>query len=448
MKKTLTFCLSISLFAGFAQNNPIKEKIESQSKQIESKVIAWRRDFHENPELGNQEFRTAKIVANHLRSLGIEVTENVAVTGVVGLLKGGKPGPVILLRADMDGLPVTERVDVPFKSKVTTTYNDQKTGVMHACGHDSHVAILMGTAEVLAGMRNEIAGTVKFVFQPAEEGIMEKSVPFGADGMIKAGCLENPKVDAAFGLHINSQTPAGMIAYKPGPTMAAVDEINITIKGKQTHGAYPWEGIDPIVTSAQIITALQTIVSRNVKLTEAPAVVTIGAVHSGIRHNIIPEELKMIGTIRTLGREQRILVHKRINAIVKGIAESAGCEAIVDIVNGYPVTINDVELTNQMIPTLKFTAGESKIKEVPAAMGAEDFSYFQEKVPGFFFFLGGMDPKKSPSEAAPHHTPDFQLDESGFSLGVKTFCNMVFDYAAIFNAKNAVSTVKKKNSKS
>jgi amidohydrolase len=446
MKKNLNLILIFSVFFThcFAQSD-IKERIAQKSKEMESKVIAWRRDFHQHPELGNQEFRTAKIVADHLRSLGIEVTENVAVTGVVGVLKGGKPGPVMLLRADMDGLPVTERVNVPFKSSVTVNYNDQNTGVMHACGHDSHVAILMGTAEVLASMKNEIAGTVKFVFQPAEEGVSDKNIPFGADGMIKAGCLENPKVDVAFGLHINSQTPAGMIAYKAGPTMAAVDELNITVKGKQTHGAYPWEGIDPIVTSAQIVTGLQTILSRSVNLTEAPAVVTVGAIHGGIRHNIIPEDVKMIGTIRTLGREQRVLVHKRIKAIAKGIGESAGCEVDVNIVNGYPVTINDVELTKMMVPTLMASAGEKNLKEVPTAMGAEDFSYFQEKVPGLFFFLGGMDPSKNRSEAAPHHTPDFYLDESGFTLGVKTFCNLIFDYAALTNpVSDSIPSKKKK----
>ncbi len=428
MKKVLFYYLILlPLFTLQAQSD-IKSLIEKNSKAIENKVISWRRDFHEHPELGNEEIRTAKIVANHLRTLGIEVQENVAFTGVVGLLKGAKPGKVVALRADMDGLPVTERVDVPFKSKVIKEYNGQKTGVMHACGHDTHVAILMGVAEVLAGLKNELSGSVKFIFQPAEEGVTNKEIAFGADGMIKAGCLENPKVDVIFGLHINSQTPSGVITYRSGPIMAAVDELNITVKGKQTHGAYPWEGIDPIVASAQIINGLQTIVSRNVNLTEAPAVVTVGAVNGGIRHNIIPEEVKMIGTIRTLGREQRILVHKRITAIAKNIAISAGCEADVNIVDLYPSTINNPELTSQMLPTLKFSAGEANIKEIPTAMGAEDFSYYQEKIPGLFFFLGGMDPKKSPSEVAPHHTPDFYIDETGFTLGVKTFCNLVFDY--------------------
>lgn len=435
MKKTIyTFLITASTFSVFGQS-AIKQRIIKEADRLEPKVIEWRRDFHQHPELGNQEVRTAKIVAAHLKSLGIEVTENVAFTGVVGVLRGAKPGPVIALRADMDGLPVTERVNLPFKSTVKTVYNDQETGVMHACGHDSHVAILMGVAEILAGMKKDLAGTVKFIFQPAEEGVQDKSKPFGADGMIKAGVLENPKVDVIFGLHINSPTPAGMISYKSGPTMAAVDELEITVKGKQTHGAYPWDGVDPIVTSAQIINGLQTVVSRNVKLIEAPAVVTVGAIHSGIRHNIIPESAKMIGTIRTLTREQRIFVHKRIQAIARNIAEANQCEAEVNIIPGYPVTVNDEELTKLMVPTFIETVGKDMVREVPVVMGAEDFSYFQEKVPGLFFFLGGRDPKIEMSQAAPHHTPDFYLDESGFKNGVKTFCNLVFNYADIYNKK-------------
>ncbi len=447
MKKSfLTFFSLLVSVAGFSQN-PQSARIEKLSKDIEPKVIAWRRDFHQHPELGNEEVRTAKIVADHLRSLGIEVQEKVAFTGVIGILKGGKPGPVIALRADMDALPVTERVDVPFKSTVKTTFNDQVTGVMHACGHDSHTAILMGTAEVLASMKADIAGTVKFIFQPAEEGVNNISVPFGADGMVKAGCLENPKVDVIFGLHINSQTPAGVIGYKPGPTMAAVDEFSITVKGKQTHGAYPWGGIDPIVASSQIVTGLQTIVSRSVNLTEAPAVVTVGAVHGGIRQNIIPEEVKMIGTIRTLGREQKVLVHKRIREIAENIAESAGCKAIVDINIMYPATINDEPLTAKMVNSLQNSAGADNLKVIPVTMGAEDFSFYQEKIPGLFFFLGGMDPKVSREKAAPHHTPDFYLDESGFGLGVKAFCNLIFDYPIVSAPKAAVNAVQGKKTK-
>jgi amidohydrolase len=431
--KTLILVLLIAGFSALGQS-PIKQKIILEADRIESKVIEWRRDFHKHPELGNEEVRTAKIVAEHLRKLGMEVQENIAYTGVVGILKGGKPGPVIALRADMDGLPVTERVNIPFKSEVKTVYNGQETGVMHACGHDSHVAILMGVAEILSGMKKDLTGTVKFIFQPAEEGVIDKSKPFGADGMVKAGVLENPKVDVIFGLHINSPTPAGMISYKPGPTMAAVDEVEITVKGKQTHGAYPWDGVDPIVTASQIINGLQTVVSRNVKLIEAPAVVTIGAIHGGIRHNIIPESTKMIGTIRTLTREQRVFVHKRIQAIARNIAEANQCEAEVNIIPGYPVTVNDEALTQLMVPTFIETVGKEMVREVPVVMGAEDFSYYQEKVPGLFFFLGGRDPKISLEQAAPHHTPDFYLDESGFKNGVKTFCNLVFNYGEIHNS--------------
>lgn len=434
MKQKLLILLAGLSFPGFGQN-ALKQGVITGSDRIEKKVIEWRRDFHQHPELGNQEFRTAKIVANHLRSLGLEVTENIAFTGVLGILKGGKPGPVIALRADMDALPVTERVDVPFKSVVKTVYNDQETGVMHACGHDSHTAILMGVAEILAGMKKDLAGTVKFIFQPAEEGVQDKSVPFGADGMVRAGVLENPKVDVIFGLHINSPTPAGMITYKPGPTMAAVDELEITVKGKQTHGAYPWDGVDPVVASSQIITGLQTVVSRNVKLIEAPAVVTVGAIHGGIRHNIIPESVKMIGTIRTLTREQRIFVHKRITAIARSIAEAHQCEAEVKIIPGYPVTANDEALTQLMVPTFLESVGKDMVKEIPVVMGAEDFSYYQEKVPGLFFFLGGRPPATPVEKAAPHHTPDFYLDESGFKNGVRTLCNLVINYADIHNSK-------------
>ena len=394
---------------------------------MDTKVINWRHDFHQNPELGNREFRTSKIIADHLRALGMEVQTGVAHTGVVGLLKGGKPGPVVALRADMDGLPVTERVDVPFKSTVTTEYNGQQTGVMHACGHDTHVAILMGVAEVLAGMKQDLKGSVKFIFQPAEEG-----APAGEQGgaklMVKEGVLENPKVDVIFGLHINSQTEVGQIKYRPGGTLAAVDQLAITVKGKQTHGAYPWAGVDPIVTSAQIITGLQTIVSRSLDLTQAAAVVTIGAIHGGIRENIIPEEVKMIGTIRTLDESMHTQVHERIRQVATKIAESAGATAEVKIDVMYPVTYNDPALTQDVLPTLEAVAGKSNVILTPAHTGAEDFSFFQKKIPGFFFFLGGMPKGKKVSEAAPHHTPDFYIDDSGMLLGVKTLSQLTVDY--------------------
>ena len=407
--------------------NLVKERIDKKSIDLETKVINWRHDFHQHPELGNREFRTAKIIADHLKSLGIEVQTGVAHTGVVGLLKGGKPGPVVALRADMDGLPVTERANIPFKSTVTTEYNGQQTGVMHACGHDTHVAILMGVAEVLAGMKQDLNGSVKFIFQPAEEGAPEGEEG-GAELMVKEGVLENPRVDAIFGLHINSQTEVGQIKYRPGGTLAAVDQLAITVKGKQTHGAYPWAGVDPIVTSAQIITGLQTIISRNLDLTEAAAVVTIGAIHGGIRQNIIPEEVKMIGTIRTLDESMHTKVHERIREVATKIAESAGATAEVKIDVMYPVTYNDPALTQAVLPTLESVAGKNNVILTPAHTGAEDFSFFQQKVPGFFFFLGGMPKGKKVSEAAPHHTPDFFIDDSGMLLGVKTLSRLTVDY--------------------
>ena len=357
----------------------------------------------------------------------MEVQTGVAHTGVVGLLKGGKPGPVVALRADMDGLPVTERVDVPFKSNVTVDYNGQKTGVMHACGHDTHVAILMGVAEVLAGMKSEIPGTIKFIFQPAEEGAPEGEEG-GAKLMVKEGVLENPTVEAIFGLHIDALIEVGKIAYKPGATMAAVDFFSIDVKGKQTHGAYPWSGIDPIVTSSQIIMGLQTIVSRNLNLTLAPAVVTVGAVNGGIRQNIIPESVKMIGTIRTFDEGMHTYVHKRMNEIATNIAESAGATAKVNINIMYPVTFNNEALTAKMIGTLENVAGKTNVNLIPAKTGAEDFSYFQQKVPGFFFFLGGMPKGKAVEEAAPHHTPDFYVDESSLVLGVRSLSRLATDY--------------------
>lgn len=425
-KKLLILPLLYSSFA-FGQSS-LKPQIIQKSDAIEKKVIEWRHDFHQNPELSNKEFRTAKIIAAHLRSLGIEVQEGVALTGVIGLLKGGKPGPVVALRADMDALPVPERNDLPYKSNVTDTYNGQKTGVMHACGHDSHVAILMGVAEVLSSMKSEIAGTVKFIFQPAEEGVYGSNEPFGANAMVKAGCLENPKVDAIFGLHINSQTEVGKIRYKPEATMAAVDDLNIIVKGVQTHGAAPWSGVDPIVTASQIVMGLQTIVSRSVNVTENPAVVTVGAIHGGIRNNIIPESLEMKGTIRTFGKEQQALVHRRITEIATNIAESAGAKANVDIHVGYPVTFNDPKLTAEMLPTLENIAGKDNVLLSPAITGAEDFSYYQEKVPGLFIFLGGMPKGKDPKDAAPHHTPDFLIDDAGFNLGVKALSSLTVDY--------------------
>lgn len=422
----LTLCCPVLLLA---QKNDQKKEVAQKVEAISQKVINWRRDFHQNPELGNRETRTASIVTEHLKRLGIAVQTNVAHTGVVGVLVGGKPGPVVALRADMDALPVTERVSLPFASKVKTTYNDQEVGVMHACGHDSHMAILMGAAEVLAAMKKDIPGTVKFIFQPAEEG-----VPAGEEGgaelMVKQGVLQNPKVDVIFGLHINSQTPVGQITYRPGGTMAAVNDMKITITGKQAHGAYPWSSVDPIVVAAQVINNLQTIVSRNLNVTENAGVVTIGAINGGVRSNIIPEKVEMLGTVRNFTKEDEAMFINRIKTIAIKTGEAYGAKVEVQIPYSahYPVTFNDIALTERMLPTLQATAGANNVKLKAAVTGAEDFSFYQEKIPGLFFFLGGMPKDQDPLKAPSHHTPDFFLDESGFNLGVKALCNLTLDY--------------------
>lgn len=431
MKKLLTPLFCLAIFTATAQTTALKKLVSIKADALNDKVIAWRRDFHEHPELGNREVRTSDIIAKHLRSLGIEVQTGVATTGVVGVLKGDLPGPVVALRADMDGLPVTERVNLPFASKVKTQYNGQEVGVMHACGHDSHMAILMAVAKVLSSMKKDLHGSVKFIFQPAEEGLPagEKG---GAEEMVKQGVMENPKVDVIFGLHINSQTEAGKITYKPGGTMAGVSDLQITVKGRSAHGAYPWSSIDPVVVSAQIITGLQSIVSRNVNVTENPAVVTIGVLNGGTRFNIIPESVKMQGTIRYFTPADEKLITENVKRIAIKTAEAYGAQAevLIPYSNKYPVTFNDVALTAKMLPTLQATAGEDNVILRPPVTGAEDFSFYQQKVPGIFFFLGGM-PKGGNALTAPsHHTPDFYLDESGFTLGVKALCNLTLDYMA------------------
>lgn len=423
----LTASSFLSVYAQKKSNPDVADKINTAADKIEQKCIAWRRDIHQHPELGNNEYRTAKLIADHLRSLGIEVKEGVGKTGVVGVLKGAKPGPCIALRADMDGLPVVERVDLPFASKVKSTYNGKEVGVMHACGHDTHVAILMSVAEILAGMKNELKGTVKFVFQPAEEG-----PPEGEDGgaplMIKEGALEDPNVDVMFGLHISSQTDVGKITYRSGGIMAASDWFTIKVKGKQTHGSQPWAGIDPVAVSAQIINGLQTIVSRQVDLTKNPAVVTVSTINGGIRSNIIPEEIIMTGTIRTLDTGTQRIIHDKIKLTASKIAEASGAAAETTIDTKTLVTYNDPALTKQMLPSFAKAAGDENVIEVPAVTGAEDFSYFAEKVPSIFFFIGGKQIGVDPKKVFPHHTPDFWIDESGMKTGIRAFCNLVFDY--------------------
>ncbi len=429
MKQKLLTLLLFSPFILPAQKGTtdLTAKINAAADKIESKTITWRRDFHEHPELGNNEVRTAKIIADHLRSLGLEVTEGVGKTGVVGVLKGAKPGPCIGLRADMDGLPVVERVDLPFASKEKSTYNGQAVGVMHACGHDTHVSILMGVAEILSGMKKDLAGTIKFVFQPAEEGPPEGEEG-GAPLMIKDGVLENPHVDVMFGLHINSQTEVGKIKYRTGGIMAASDWFKIKVKGKQTHGSQPWAGIDPVVVSAQIINGLQTIVSRQTELTKNPAVISVSVINGGVRSNIIPEDVTMLGTIRTLDTGMQRIIHEKIALTASKIAEASGATAETSIDKKTLVTYNDPALTKKMVPSFIKAAGEENVIETEAVTGAEDFSFFAEKVPSIFFFIGGMEKGKDPKTAFPHHTPDFVLDESGMKTGVKAFCHLVFDY--------------------
>ena len=395
---------------------------------IENKLIEWRHHLHQNPELSNREFKTSAYVAEHLKNLGISVQTGVAHTGVVGLLKGKRPGRVVALRADMDGLPVRERVDLPYKSEATALFNGQETGVMHACGHDTHVAILMGVAEVLA-KNNDFAGTVKFIFQPAEEGAPsgEKG---GASLMVEEGVLERPKVDAIFGLHISSGTHVGKITYKPRGMMAASQRFVIKINGKQAHGSTPWQSVDPIVIASQIINGLQTLVSRESELTKEAVVISVGSIHSGIRFNIIPESLEMVGTIRTLDRDMKEHIRNRMNELVSGIAKAYRATVEVIIEDGTDITYNDPELTQMMLPTLQKVSGMDKVTEISAITGAEDFSYFQKEVPGLFFFLGGTPTSLEEADAPSHHTPDFFVDDSSMLLGVKTLSQLALDYLA------------------
>jgi amidohydrolase len=394
--------------------------IDRSTAEILPQVVAWRRDFHQHPELGLQETRTAKIIADHLRGLGMEVQTGVAGTGVVGVLKGGRPGKVVALRSDMDGLPVTEQVDVPFKSTQKAMFNGQEVGVMHACGHDNHMAILLGAATVLSRMKADLPGTVKFIFQPAEEG------PGGAEPMVKAGVLENPKVDAVFGLHVFPFT-AGTIVYRSGPLMASADEFTITITGKQTHGAVPWGGIDPIVIGAQIVTSMQSIVSRTVNIAKAPAVVTVGKFTAGNRSNIIPDTAELVGTVRAFDNDERVSIRTRITEMATKYAEAAGATAQVTWGLGYPVTVNDPALTERMVPTLQRVAGADKAVVGPLTGTAEDFSYFQQQVPGLFFFLG-VTPPGQEATAAQNHSPLFFADESALPVGVRALANLAVDF--------------------
>lgn len=427
MKKMLITLVLCLMSTSLVPAQDMSKEINLATDKIMAKVVTWRRHFHQNPELSNREYKTAKYIEEHLRKLGLEVKTGIAKTGLVAILKGGQPGPTIGLRADMDGLPVKERVNIPFASKVVADYNGQKVPVMHACGHDTHMAMLMGAAEVLTGMRDKVKGTIVFIFQPAEEGPPEGEEG-GAALMVKEGIMDKPKIDVIFGLHINSQTEIGKISYKSGAAMASSDWFKIKIKGKQAHGSAPWNGVDPIVTAAQIINSLQTIVSRQSMLTKAPVVITVGKINAGVRENIIPETLEMAGTIRTLDPKMQKDVHKRLRRTVQKIAESMGATAEVEIETKTLVTYNTPDLVKKMLPSLEKVVGKKNLIEREWTTGAEDFSYFGEKAPSFYFFVGGMPKGKDPSEAAGHHTPDFYLDDSRLDVGIKAFCNIVFDY--------------------
>ena len=405
----------------------LRDEIARRTTTVMPKVVAWRRDIHEHPELSGDEVRTSALVAAHLQSLGMEVKTGVGGHGVVGVLRGGRPGPVVALRADMDALPVEELVDLPFKSKVRASYNGRQVGVMHACGHDNHVAILMGAAEVLAGMKASLPGTVKFVFQPAEEGAPNGEG--GAEPMIRAGVLESPRVDAIFGLHV-FPGPLGSIGYRVGPLMAASNSFTLTVRGRQTHGAAPWAGVDPIVVGSQIVMGLQTIISRQVDITSVPAIVTVGAINGGIRSNIIPDSVVMIGTIRTFDATQRQLIFANMKRTAEQIALASGATAGFVVDSGYPVTVNDTVLTTQMLPTMRWATGNAGAVIRPLVTGAEDFSYFQEKVPGMFVLLGVTPTGQNPAKVAANHSPYFFADEAALPNGVKVMVALAAEFLA------------------
>ncbi|GAB1594961.1 M20 family metallopeptidase [Lysobacter sp. PAGU 2638] len=407
----------------------VRPEVDAAAKAVQAQVVSWRRDFHEHPELSNREERTAKVVADALRKMGLTPRTGIAHHGVVAIIQGGKPGPKLALRADMDALPVTERVDLPFASKVTTTFNGQTTGVMHACGHDAHTAMLLGIAQSLVKMRKDLPGQVMLIFQPSEEG-----APVGEEGgaslMLKEGLFKDFKPDAVFGMHVFSTVQVGQIAVRSGPEMAASDRFNITVHGRQTHGSRPWGGIDPIVTASEIVTSSQSIVARRTNIAQLPVVVTFGAINGGIRYNIIPDDVKMIGTIRTFDEGMRQKVFADLKNVAEHVAAANGAtvEANVPDTQGNPVTYNDPSLTARMLPSLKATVGDANVIEPPLQMGAEDFSYYAKEVPGLFFFVGstseGIDPQAAPS----NHSPEFKLDEKSLDIGLRAMLEATLDY--------------------
>ncbi|MGI2172907.1 amidohydrolase [Shewanella ulleungensis] len=422
MRLTSLAFLLASVFASSVYSSSTMASVPNAAEltaQVESKVIAWRRDLHQHPELSNREFRTSKVIEKHLKSLGLEVQTGIAHTGVVAILKGGKPGPLIGLRADMDALPVTEVVDLPFASKATDTYRGQKVGVMHACGHDTHVAMLMGVAENLVKVKDSLAGDVMFIFQPAEEGAPEGEQG-GAELMLKEGLFAKRKPDQVFGMHVTSSMPTGVIGLRSGPAMASEDSFTIKVMGRQTHGSRPWAGVDPIVASAQIINSVQTIISRQVDITKAPAVVSFGAINGGIRSNIIPDEVELIGTIRTFDQDMRADIKVKLAEIATNAAKTLGATAVTEIQPGYPVTVNNPELVSKMRPVIASVVGDNMLIEPGLITGAEDFSYYALETPGMFFFLGVTPTDKDPSQVASNHSPAFYVDESALKVGVQT----------------------------
>jgi amidohydrolase len=409
-----------------AAASTLAAEIDKLATAVEPELLEWRRYLHQRPELSNREVETAKYVADRLKSFGLEPKTGVARTGVVAVLKGGRPGPAVALRADMDGLPVREEVDVPFASKASSKYDGQEVGVMHACGHDTHMAILLATARILTRVQDRLPGTVTFIFQPAEEGAPANERPAGAELMVKEGVLANPKVEAIFGLHVFANVPAGHITYRSGSFMAGSDTFEIIVKGRQTHGSMPWRGVDPIVVGSQIVTALQTIVSRSVDITRAPAVVTVGQFQGGVRFNIIPDTARLVGTIRTFDEQVQADIHARIKRIAEGIASGAGATVDVRITKNTPVTSNDVPLTKKMLPTLERVA-PGKVHESELITGAEDYAFYQREVPGLFFFLG-ITPAAEVGRAPANHSPFFFVDESALLTGVRALAHLTADY--------------------
>jgi len=418
----LAFLLGIATFSSAQAQQPV-----AISAQLEQKVIEWRRDLHQHPELSNREFRTAKVIAKHLKDLGLEVQTGIAHTGVVGVLVGGKPGPTIAMRADMDALPVIEQTDLPFKSTAKSEYRGKEVGVMHACGHDLHMAMLMGAAEKLTSMKDEVAGTIVFIFQPAEEGAPNDEEG-GAELMLKEGLFTKHKPEVVFGIHVWSAGNTGHIGYREGPLMASSDRFEITVKGRQTHGSRPWGGVDPIVAAGQIIGSTQTIVSRQVNITKAPAVISFGIIEGGVRNNIIPDELYLEGTIRNFDMDNRAQIFKNLKTTAEMTAKATGAEAHVHIDEGYPVTINDIDLTRNMLPTIERVAGKDKVHVNDLVTGAEDFSFFALEVPGLFVFLGVTPEGENAVSAPSNHSPFFYADEKSLKTGTELYVNWVLDY--------------------